>query len=273
MIDAYITTKKQMTQAWNEDGKRIAVSVLKADPVVVTQVKTKEKDSYQAVKVGLGTQKESRINKPQLDYYKKKNLKNFPKWTRELKTESSNEHKIGDTVSADQVLKEGDVVNAQGITKGRGFTGGMKRWGFHGGPRTHGQSDRARAIGSIGQGTDPGRVHKGKKMPGHYGNATKTVTNLVVVKVDLENNEIWVSGPVPGHINAKVMLTKVGEKKKFVALKGIKEESKEEEKPIEVKEKVEVKKSEEKTQETPKDAPKEVKEDKKPEKTKENKEK
>ena len=121
--------------------------------------------------------------------------------------------KRGQTIKIDQVLEVGDVVAVQGVSKGRGFAGVVKRYGFHGGPRTHGQSDRQRAPGSIGSGTDPGRVWKGKKMSGHYGFETKTVSGLVVVNIDLDNREIWVSGPVPGHKNSIVRIKKTGVKK------------------------------------------------------------
>jgi len=213
-----------MNQVWDQDGKRRVVTILKIEPGIVVQVKTTDKDGYNSIVVGFGSQKESRLNQPQIKYYKKQGIKNFPKMTREIKVDNPENYKIGDTLSADQIFSIGDIVNAQGTTKGRGFAGVIKRWGFGGGPRTHGQSDRERAPGSIGQGTDPGRVHKGKKMPGHYGNQTKTISSLIIANIT--ENEIWVTGPVPGSINSTIVLTKTGEKK-FPGLAGLEEDKKE----------------------------------------------
>jgi len=209
-----------MNQVWDKNGKRIVVTTLKIGPGVIVQIKTKDKEGYNALVVGFGSKSKSRIKGPQLKYYQKNNFKSFPSFTREIKVENTAEYKIGDTITADQIFSIGDRVNAQGTTKGRGFTGVIKRWGFHGGPRTHGQSDRERAPGSIGQGTDPGRVHRGKKMPGHYGNEIKTIKNLVVANIT--KDEIWVTGPVPGSINSTIMLTKTGVKK-FVGLLNLNE--------------------------------------------------
>jgi large subunit ribosomal protein L3 len=221
MLNTYITTKANMNQVWDKNGKRIVVTILKVGPGVVVQIKTDSKEGYNALVVGFGSQKESRIKSPQLKYYQKNNFKSFPSFTREIKVSNPQDYKIGDIISADQIFSIGDIVNAQGTTKGRGFTGVIKRWGFHGGPRTHGQSDRERAPGSIGQGTDPGRVHRGKKMPGHYGDEVKTIKNLVIANIT--KDEIWVTGPVPGSINSTIMLTKTKEKK-FIGLLNLDEE-------------------------------------------------
>lgn len=249
MLNTYITTKVHMNQVWDKGGIRKAITILKTEPGTIVQVKTVESDGYNALVVGFGSQKESRLKQPQIKYYKKNKIESFPKVTREVKVENPNEYKIGDTLTADQIFSIGDVVNAQGITKGKGFTGVIKRWGFHGGPRTHGQSDRERAPGSIGQGTDPGRVHRGKKMPGHHGNQTRTIKNLTIFNIT--KDEIWVSGPVPGSIHSLIMLTKVGTKD-FAGLMGIQTETKEvskkvekpEEKPTEPKDESEVEKEE-----------------------------
>lgn len=120
--------------------------------------------------------------------------------------------KVGNLIDLNQVLKVGDVVKVQGTSKGHGFAGVVKRYGMRGGPKTRGQSDRHRAVGSIG-GQTPGKVWKGKRMPGHYGVDTTTVTNLVVVHIDSENKEVWLSGPIPGHINATVKITNTGSSK------------------------------------------------------------
>lgn len=231
MLNKFVATKINNTQAWNEAGKRHAVTVLKASPAVVTQLKDKSKDGYDAIQVGLGMQKAARIGKPQSAYYKKIKLNDFPMNTREIKVEDSSLYQIGQQIN--NPFEVGDIVNAQGITKGRGFAGVIKRWGFRGGPKTHGQSDRGRAPGSIGQGTDPGRVHRGKKMPGHYGQDTKTIRNLIVLHVDNENHEIWLSGPIPGVRNDQIVLTKVGHKASFSPLKTDKVISEVEQKPEE----------------------------------------
>ena len=123
----------------------------------------------------------------------------------------------------------GDVVAVQGTSKGRGFAGGVKRYHFHGGPRTHGQSDRQRAIGSIGSGTDPGRVWKGKRMAGHYGVESKTVKGLTVVYIDFDKRELWLSGPVPGAVNSILQIEKSGKKRDLsldLAASGLEVESK-----------------------------------------------
>ena len=213
MIQAFVGTKKSMNQWWDQAGKRWPVTVVAVDKAVVVGLRTQEKDGYTAVQLGFGTKKN--LKKPQKKQMVKAGLENQPKFIKEIKTGDSDEYKVGDKLTIASVLEPGDVVAVRGKTKGRGFSGVMKRWGFSGGPRTHGQSDRARAPGSIGQGTDPGRVHKGKKMPGRYGNETRTITNLVVVKVDEEASEVWVSGPVPGAFNGKLTVSKLGRKSKM----------------------------------------------------------
>lgn len=220
MVRNYITTKKEMKQVWDTAGKRLAVTVVKADPLVVVQVKSSETDGYNAVKVGIGSQRASRLPKSLTKHYEKINLKVFPRRTKELTPNEGSSFEIGSMIAQPFVV--GDIVNAQGVTKGRGFAGAIKRWGFHGGPKTHGQSDRHRAVGSIGQGTSPGRVHKGKKMPGHYGVDNKTIRNLTVVHIDDSQAEIWLSGPVPGVANGQVMLTKIGHNDSFPGLSGMK---------------------------------------------------
>lgn len=216
-----IATKKQMSQTFLQDGRRIPVTILQVGPCVVTQIKTKEKDGYFAVQLGYGNKKEKNINKPLKGHLKNISLKDgcLPAFLREVKVESV-DYKTGDILKADKVFKPGDIINVTGKSRGKGFTGVMKRWGFHGGPRTHGQSDRQRAPGSIGQATDPGRVFKGKKMAGRSGNATVTIRNLLIVKVE-ENGKVWIKGQVPGIGKNILLIKKVGENPKF---KGLYEE-------------------------------------------------
>jgi large subunit ribosomal protein L3 len=188
--------KTGMTQVWTKSGLRLPVTIVKASPMTVTQIKDEEKDGYLALQVDLGKQK------------------------KEIKLTQTAENAVGDAIPVDQVFQLGDIIQVTGVSKGRGFAGVMKRWGFKGGPKTHGQSDRWRAAGSIGQGTSPGRVHKGKKMAGHYGVETITVRNLQVVNILPEANQIWISGPVPGSTNGLVEI-KVTKEAKFEGLREL----------------------------------------------------
>lgn len=179
-------TKQHLLQTWNQAGVRLPVTVIKTAPMTVKQIKTKAKDGYQAIRLS------------------------FMGYLREIRTQDSTQFKVGDQINITDILKPGDKVNAAGLSKGRGFSGVVKRWGFAGGPKTHGQSDRHRAPGSIGQGTDPGRVHKGKKMPGRYGGVQANVRNLELISIHPEKNELWIKGQIPGHRNSLIKLTKVG---------------------------------------------------------------
>lgn len=208
MIDSLIGTKLAMTHVYDANGQWVAVTRLAMGPCVVTQEKTTEKDGYQAVQLAFG--KNRRMTKPMAGHLIKSKFQGMPRFIREVKEKTEGIH-VGDAITVSDVFHIGDVVNVTGWTKGRGFTGVVKRWGFSGGPKTHGQSDRHRAPGSIGQGTDPGRVHKGKKMPGHYGMEQKTIKHLKAVRVDSVNNELWVTGAVPGHRNGPVTVKLQGQ--------------------------------------------------------------
>jgi len=205
MINTIFGTKSHLTQTWNKAGVRMPVTVINTYPMQISQIKDDKKDGYQAIQICFKDKKWSRINKPLKGHLKKTaklktgaKTKQAPSLFREIKVKEIEKYKVGDVLNPADILKQKDTINAQAISKGRGFTGVVKRYGFKGGPRTHGQSDRQRAPGSIGQGTDPGRVHKGKKMPGHHGAATVTVRNLKVIKVDSEKQELWLKGQVPG---------------------------------------------------------------------------
>lgn len=196
--------KINQSRVYSKNGKRLAVTKVKAEPLTVIGFCNKEKDNYQALRVGIGLVK--RLNKPIAGQVKKLKIK--PKFIREIKVEKLNDEiKLGSQILVRDVFAVGDKIKVSGITKGKGFAGGVKRWGFAGGPRTHGQSDRQRAPGSIGQGTTPGRVRKGKKMAGHMGAKIKTIGNLQVIKI--KDQEIWLKGLVPGHKDGLVELTKV----------------------------------------------------------------
>lgn len=223
MITSLLGTKSHMEQAFNVAGHRVPVSVVKTQENVVTQLKTLEKDGYSALQVGFGWRKAKHTSKQLQGHFKKVTSNKaqvtdnkFPRFLRETKTDEVLE--IGTKITPAQVLKPGDLVKVTGTSKGKGFAGGMKRWGFAGGPKTHGQSDRARAPGSIGQGTTPGRVHKGKKMAGRMGGDTKTIKNLIVLKVDEQKGEIWLSGAVPGNRGGLLVVEKLGESKHFQQL-------------------------------------------------------
>ena len=183
-------TKEEMTQIFDENGNAIPATVVKAGPITAVQIKTKEKDGYEAVVFGFGTKKLKNIKKPQ------KKLGNF-RWLREAKLPlGSLASKYGDKIDA-SIFQEGDSVQISGISKSKGFQGVVKRHGFHGGPRTHGQKHSEREAGSIGA-TGPQKVFKGTRMAGKMGGDRVTTKNLKIVKVDKENNQILISGAVPG---------------------------------------------------------------------------
>lgn len=180
-----------MAQIWKDD-KVIPVTVIEAGPVVVSQVRTKEKDGYEAIQVGFGEKKAKRIKKPQKGHFK--DLGNF-RHVKEFRI-NDKEYKVGETLTVEQ-FSEGDKVKVSGLNKGRGFQGTVKRHGFAGGPKTHGQKNRLRAPGSIGA-TAPQRVTPGKRMAGHMGQERVSIKNLKVVAVDKNKNILMVKGAVPG---------------------------------------------------------------------------
>ena len=188
--------KVGMTQIFDEKGSVIPVTVIEAGPCNVVQVKTVETDGYDAVQLGFGDVKEYKVNKPTMGHFKKANV-TAQKHLREFRVSDVNNYKVGDVVKVD-AFSEGDTVDIQGITKGKGFQGVIKRHGQHRGPMGHGSMYHRRP-GSMGACATPGRVFKGKKLPGHMGVDTVTIQNLRVVKVDLDKNVILVKGSVPGN--------------------------------------------------------------------------
>jgi len=197
-VEGLLGRKLGMTQVFDKEGRIHAVTVVEAGPVVVTQVKSSEKDGYTAVQVGYGEKK--KLNKPARGHLKK--LGDF-RMLREFKLAGDGDYSVGDKVGV-ELFEEGDLVDVTGMSRGRGFAGGVKRWGFHGGPKTHGQSDRHRAPGSIGAGTTPGRVYKGQKMAGHMGAAQVTAKNLRVIVRDEAKGLLLIAGTVPGATNGVV---------------------------------------------------------------------
>ena len=186
-------TKQKMVQFFDENGKCVPATFVQAGPVVVTQIKTKEKDGYIAAQVGFGSRKEKNINKAQKGHFGDKG--NFA-CSREFRLDKDPEVKVGDQIDI-SVFEVGDVVEISGVSKAKGFQGVVKRHGFHGGPRTHGQKHSEREPGSIGA-TGPQRVFKGTRMGGRMGGDRVTVKNLTVLGVDVKNNAVLLSGAIPG---------------------------------------------------------------------------
>jgi len=218
MINAILGQKKDQTQKFLSDGRRIPVTqVIVVDNVVVS-IKTQDKDGYAAVQLGYGTKKHP--TKAETGHAKKgANLDKAPLFIREVRvldTATEELPKPGEFLKLIDVLKPGDIIDVTGISKGKGFAGGVKRYHFRGGPKTHGQSDRHRAPGSIGSGTTPGRVYKGKRMAGNMGNDRVTVEGLEVVGI--EEGSLLIKGVVPGVRKGLLIIKKTGEDKKFVPL-------------------------------------------------------
>ena len=203
MKKAILATKVGMTQIFNENGALVPVTVLHAGPCVVTQIKTEENDGYKAVQVGFVDKREKLVNKPQKGHFDKAGV-SYKRYVRELKLDNAEEYSVKDEIKAD-IFAAGDKADATAISKGKGFQGAIKRHGQHRGPMAHG-SKFHRHQGSNGSATTPGRVFKGKKMPGHMGHVKVTVQNLEIVRVDAENNLILVKGSVPGPKKSLVTL-------------------------------------------------------------------
>ena len=195
MKKAIIGRKVGMTQIFDEAGKVIPVTVLEAGPCVIAQVKSVETDGYNAVQLGFGDVKESKLNNPEKGHFTKSKLP-LKKHLREFRMDSVEDVKVGDELKAD-VFAKGDKVDIQGISKGKGFQGVIKRHHQSRGPMGHGSMYHRRP-GSMGSTPTPGRVFKGKNLPGHTGRITVTIQNLEVVSVDLDKNVILVKGSVPG---------------------------------------------------------------------------
>jgi large subunit ribosomal protein L3 len=193
MIQGLLGRKLGMTQVFDDRGVVHPVTVVEAGPCVVTQIKTEEKDGYQALQLGFLL--DDRLNQPERGHRQASGF--MSRHLREIKANDVSEFSVGQVLNAD-VFAEGEVVDVTGTSKGRGFQGGVKRHGFAGGPKTHGQSDRHRAPGSIGSSATPGRVFKGMRMAGHMGNDRVTVQNLKVIRVDTERNLLLIEGSVPG---------------------------------------------------------------------------
>lgn len=204
---AIIGKKIGVTRIFDEAGNMVAATVIEAGPCVVTQVKTEEKDGYQAVQVGFGSKKEKHTTKPLMGHIKASGKGPYSV-LRELRDlDVGAEVKVGDEIKAD-IFTVGDIVRVTGVSKGLGFQGVVRRHHFAGGPVSHGQSDRTRAPGSLGQSSYPSRVFKGVRMAGRMGGERVTMRHLRVLKVDTANNLIIIKGAVPGTENGIVLIRK-----------------------------------------------------------------
>ena len=204
MQKGIIGKKIGMTQIFDENGKVVPVTVVEAGPCVVSQKKTVENDGYAAVQIGFGDLKAHKVKKPVAGHFAKANV--APKRTlREFRFDDIDAYNVGDLVKAD-VFAAGDKVDVTGTSKGKGYAGVIKRWNFQRLKESHGSGPVARHGGSIGSCSDPSRVYPGKKMAGHLGSERVTVQNLLVVKVDAENNLIAIKGAIPGPNGGTVVI-------------------------------------------------------------------
>lgn len=224
MINTILGSKGVNSQTFIE-GFRIPVTKVTAGPCVVTQIKNMDTDGYWAVQLGFANKRPKVTSKPlQGHLTKSQNLQEsktspsakasadkqtYPRHLREIRLDKEPEFKIGDIIKVADIFGAGDVVAVTGVSKGKGFAGGVKRHGFAGGPRTHGQSDRERAPGSIGQTTTPGRVYRGKRMAGRMGSDQITIKNLHIVSVNADSGEIEISGQIPGTLGSLVTIRKI----------------------------------------------------------------
>lgn len=197
--------KLNMSQEFSKGGEVVPVTIVKAGPCFISQIKKKEKDGYDALQIGFEEKKKS--NKPMTQHFKKAGLAPF-RYVVEVKVDKVDDYKTGQKIDV-SIFKEGDSVDVSGFSKGRGFAGGMKRWRWGGGPDSHG-STAHRRIGSAGATTYPGRTWKGQHMAGHYGNEKVTIKRLKVVKVEPENNLLFLEGAVPGPRNGRLFIRRRG---------------------------------------------------------------
>ncbi len=201
-----IGKKIGMTRIFSEDGTAQPVTVVEAGPCPVMQVKTAESDGYEAVQLGFGAKKANRTKKAEAGHAAKAGLEVAPAVLREVALAEGEEYEPGQELTV-ELFEAGDSVKVSGTSKGRGFQGSVKRHGFAGRPSTHGHPN-SRTPGSMGPGTDPSRVIKGKKLPGQMGNARTTLRNIEVIKVDPERNLLFLKGGLPGSRNSYVLITK-----------------------------------------------------------------
>ena len=201
-----IGKKIGMTQVYNDNGGMIPVTVIEAGPCVVTQIKTKDKDGYDAVQVGFSQMKKKHSNKALNGHFKKAGSERM-RFLAEFSPIPKYTYETGQKFGV-SLFKKGELVTVSGNSKGRGFSGVMKRHGFGGGPKTHGQREHPRSPGSIGQASDPSRVFKGMKMAGQYGNKKVSTRNLEIVSIDKDTNQLLIKGAIPGPNNGIIFISK-----------------------------------------------------------------
>ncbi|HMA84747.1 MAG TPA: 50S ribosomal protein L3 [Desulfosalsimonadaceae bacterium] len=207
MSNGLLGKKLGMTSVFGHDGRYLPVTVIEAGPCTVTQIKTRATDGYNALQLGFGEKKKSRVNKPLQGHFAKSGEQCFA-YVGEFRVDNPDEFVVGQEITLD-MFSVGDQVEVSGKTKGRGFSGVIKRHGFHRGPKTHGNRNY-RLPGSIGMSAWPSKVAKGKKMPGRYGNARQTIKNLEIVDIRPEDNLILVKGAVPGPASGRIEIKKRG---------------------------------------------------------------
>ena len=201
-----IGKKIGMMRIFDEDGAAVSVTVVEAGPCPVLQIKSEETDGYSAVQLGFGAKKDKRASMAEKGHAAKAGVEAAPRLVREFPVVEGDEFELGQSVTV-EVFEAGDKVKVTGTSKGRGFQGVVKRWGFAGRPASHGHP-KSRIGGSLGPGTDPSRVIKGKKMPGRMGGKRTTIGNLQVVRVDAERNLLFIKGGVPGSRNSYLLIQK-----------------------------------------------------------------
>lgn len=201
-----IGKKIGMTRVFQEDGSAVPCTVVEAGPCPVVTIRTEQADGYNAVQLGFEARSEKRAKGAELGHAAKAGLEVAPRILREIRAEAGEEYEIGQSITVD-VFEAGEIVKVRGTSKGKGFQGVVKRHGFAGRPASHGHP-MSRVPGSLGPGTDPSRVIKGKKMPGRMGGARTTIKNLEVVKVDAERNLLFIKGGIPGSRNSYVLIQK-----------------------------------------------------------------
>lgn len=197
--------KLGMTQVYNDQGAVIPATLVQAGPCNILQIKGQEKDGYSAIQIGFEDRKKKRATKAETGHCLKAKT-SAKKWVREIRDDADTEYQLGQSLTVD-IFEGVEKVDVTGTSKGRGFAGVVKRWGFRGGPASHG-STKHRTLGSIGAGTDPGRVFKGKKMSGRMGGVRITVRNLDVVKIDKSRNLLVIRGAIPGPNGGYIIIRK-----------------------------------------------------------------
>jgi large subunit ribosomal protein L3 len=206
MVDKIYGKKIGMSRYFVEEGRSVPVTIVKIEPCVVIQKKTTLKDGYEAIQIGFSEEKENRTNKPMKGHFQKAGTQYF-NYLREIRVEDSGEYELGQKVD-NNIFQPGDLVNVAGKSKGRGFAGVMKRWGFSGGRKTHGSKSH-RIPGSIGTTTTPGRVMKGRKLPGRMGYQNTKIKNLKVIDIRPERQIIAIKGALPGGFNTIMEISKI----------------------------------------------------------------